>query len=260
VAVSRIPGGVRTASHKSSRVDRGRMKAGGGPETAKRAAGESAAALVGDGDVVGLGTGSTAAFAIRALGREVDAGLDVRGVPTSFGARELARECGVPLADLDAVAGPGGPGIDVAIDGADQAADGDLLKGGGAAHAREKLVDDAADRFVAVVDRTKLADALDRPVPVEVLPDARAVVAGRLGELGGDPELRAAERKDGPVVTDNGNLVLDADFGRIDDPGALARRLSGTPGVVEHGLFVGLADEIHVGRDGGATVRQFDGE
>jgi ribose 5-phosphate isomerase A len=129
------------------------MKSAEGTAAAKRRAGESAADLVTDGDVVGLGTGSTAAHAVRALGRRVDAGLDVRGVPTSHGTRALAREVGLPLTGLDEAL------PDLAIDGADQVA-GDgaaLVKGGGAAHAREKVIDAAADRFVVVVDPTKLS-------------------------------------------------------------------------------------------------------
>ncbi|MFC7134643.1 MULTISPECIES: ribose-5-phosphate isomerase RpiA [Salinibaculum] len=222
----------------------------GGSEAAKRRAGESAAAAVDDGMVVGLGTGSTAAHAIRDLGRQVDSGLDIEGIPTSFQSRELAREAGIPLTALDEAT------PDVAIDGADQVADGDLVKGGGAAHAREKIVDAAADRLLVVADPTKEAEVLDAPVPVEVLPDARSTAADEIEAAGGDPTLRAAERKDGPVVTDNGNLVLDCAFGTIEDPGALAATLSAVPGVVEHGLFVGLADEIHVGSDAGVTVRQ----
>jgi ribose 5-phosphate isomerase A len=164
----------------------------GGSDAAKRAAGESAADAVSDGMVVGLGTGSTAAHAIRELGRQVDAGLDIEGIPTSFQSRELARDAAVPLTTLDD-ARP-----DIAIDGADQVADGQLIKGGGAAHTREKLVDAAADRLLIVVDPTKEADVLDHPVPVEMIPDARQTVADAVRELGGDPELRAAERKDGP--------------------------------------------------------------
>ncbi|MFB6083768.1 MAG: ribose-5-phosphate isomerase RpiA [Halorientalis sp.] len=225
------------------------MKRGGSDE-AKRRAGAAAAETVDDGQVVGLGTGSTAAHAIRALGRAVDSGLDVEGVPTSYQSRELAREVGIPLTTLDDAT------PDIAIDGADQVADGDLVKGGGAAHAREKLVDAAADRLLIVVDDSKLADRLAAPVPVEVVPDAREPVAARVRDLGGEPELRAAERKDGPVVTDNGNLVLDCAFGGIDDPGALAADLSATPGVLEHGLFVDLADAIYVGTDDDTTVRE----
>jgi len=219
---------------------------------AKRAAGRRAVEAVDDGSVVGLGTGSTAAHAIRALGERVDAGLDVAGVPTSHESRALAREAGVPLTGLDD-ARP-----DVAVDGADQVAPGDdgpaLVKGGGAAHAREKYVDAAADRFVAVVDPTKTADALDHPVPVAVLPDAAPVVEDRVRALGGDPSLRAAERKDGPVVTDDGALVVDCAFGAIEDPAALATALSATPGVVEHGLFVGLADDVVVGHPDGSAA------
>jgi ribose 5-phosphate isomerase A len=231
------------------------MKTSGGSDTAKRRAGESAAETVDGGDVVGLGTGSTAAHAIRRLGERVDAGLDIRGVATSFASRDLAIECGIPLLDLDEVVGPGAPGIDIAIDGADQVAVGDdgeptagaLIKGGGAAHAREKLVDTAADRFLVVADPSKEATVLDRAVPVEVLPAGRSVVAEAVRAVGGEPTLRRAERKDGPVVTDNGNLVLDCAFGDISEPAALSTTLSTTPGVVEHGIFVALADEMHVG-------------
>jgi ribose 5-phosphate isomerase A len=226
------------------------MKQQGGTDDAKRRAGESAADAVSDGAVVGLGTGSTAAYAIRELGRRVDSGLDIRGIPTSHGARRLAREVGIPLTTL-AEATP-----DVAIDGADQVAGFELIKGGGAAHAREKLVDSAAERFIVVVDETKLTEPLDAAVPVEVLPDAVPVVERELVALDGTPELRAAERKDGPVVTDNGNLVVDCAFGAIADAEALAADLSALPGVVEHGLFVGLADEIHVGSEDAVDVRR----
>jgi len=228
------------------------MKTPGGSDAAKRRAGEHAAALVTDGDTVGLGTGSTAAHAIRALGRAVDDGLDVRGVATSYASRELAREVGVPLMGLDAV-----DRLDIAIDGADQVSDDlALVKGGGAAHAREKVVDAAAERFVVVADPSKEVPELDRSVPVEVLPDARATVERAVRGLDGTPTLRAAERKDGPVVTDNGNLVLDCAFGTISDPDALATALATIPGVVAHGLFVDMVDEVHVGTAEGVTVRR----
>ena len=220
----------------------------GGTEVAKRRAGESAAEAVEDGTVVGLGTGSTAAHTIRKLGRRVDAGLDVEGIPTSYQARERASEAGIPLTTLSEAT------PDIAIDGADQVADGHLVKGGGAAHTREKLVAAAAARLLVVVDPSKLADALDHPVPLAVLPDARRPVADAVREQGGDPELRRAERKDGPVVTDEGHLVLDCDFGLVADPAARARALEALPGVVEHGLFVGMADEVHVGDLDGVTV------
>ncbi len=235
------------------------MKTAGGSEAAKRRAGERAAEEVEDGFVVGLGTGSTTAHAIRAIGRAVDNGLTVQGIPTSFQSRQLALEVGIPLTTLDAV-----DGVDLAIDGADQVvddsdaeADGALIKGGGAAHAREKLVDAAADRFVVVADPSKLTGRLERPVPVEVVPDAHTVVADQIRAFGGEPTLREAGQKDGPVVTDNGNLVLDCAFGSIQDPDGLAGSLSQTPGVLEHGLFVGLADVTYVGRENGVEERTY---
>lgn len=227
------------------------MKSTGGTDAAKRRAGEAAAEAVADGDVVGLGTGSTAAHAIRALGRAVDDGLDVRGVPTSFQSRQLAKDVGVPLVALEDVSR-----VDVDIDGADQVAGFDLVKGGGAAHAREKVVAAAAERFLVVVDGTKVADVLDHPVPVEVLPAARTAVVAAIEALGGEPTLRAAAGKDGPVVTDNGNLVLDSDFGGVETPGELAASLSAVPGVVEHGLFVEMADAVYVGSGDDVTVRE----
>ncbi|MFW5919932.1 MAG: ribose 5-phosphate isomerase A, partial [Halanaeroarchaeum sp.] len=163
-----------------------------------------------------------------------------------------ARSAGIPLTDLDAVAE-----IDLAIDGADQEADGDLVKGGGGAHAREKLVASAAERFVVVIDPSKEADRLSRAVPVEVLPPATSVVASRVRDVGGVAELRAAQRKDGPVVTDNGNLILDCDFGPIDDPGALSSSLDSLPGVVAQGLFVEMADDVVVGESGGVRTRRY---
>jgi ribose 5-phosphate isomerase A len=218
------------------------MSDGDSTAAKKRRAGERAARTVADGDVVGLGTGSTAAYAIEALGEAVQSGLEIEGVPTSYQSRQLALDAGLPLTALDAV-----QSVDVAIDGADQVVDGQLIKGGGAAHTQEKIVDAAADRFVVVVDDGKLAAELTHPVPVEVVPEARPTATDAVRDLGGEPTLRDAGRKDGPVITQHGNLVLDCDFGRIDRPAALAGDLAGIPGVVEHGLFVDLADEIVVG-------------
>jgi ribose 5-phosphate isomerase A len=229
------------------------MKNTAGTEAAKRAAGEAAAAEVTDGDVVGLGTGSTAAHAIHELGERVAEGLAIEGVATSYQSRALAKEAGIPLLSLSDVAR-----IDVAIDGADQVAGeaNALVKGGGAAHAREKVVASAAAEFLVVADDSKLAASLDHSVPLEVLPDALACVERAVRDAGGDPTLRDAERKDGPVITDNGNLVLDCDFGAVADPASVARDLSGIAGVVEHGLFVGIADAVFVGDDAGDVARQ----
>jgi ribose 5-phosphate isomerase A len=218
----------------------------------KRRAGERAAETVPDGAVVGLGTGSTAAHAIAALGRAVDAGLAITGIPTSYQSRARAVEAGIPLTSLDTV-----ETVDIAIDGADEVADGDLVKGGGAAHAREKIVDAAAERFVVVVDPSKEADVLSHDVPVEVLPDARTTAMAAIRDLGGEPSLRAATAKDGPVVTDNGNVVLDCDFGEIQAPGDLGAEIAQIPGVLEHGLFVGLADEVIVGETAGTRTEHY---
>jgi ribose 5-phosphate isomerase A len=228
------------------------MKTTGGSDEQKRAAGENAAQAVEDGMVVGLGTGSTAAHAIRALGRRVDSGLDVQGIPTSFQSRELAKEVAIPLTSLDQV-----ERVHLAIDGADQFSGPHLIKGGGAAHAQEKIVDAAADRLLVVADPSKFAKQLDHSVPVEVLPDARTTAADEVQALGATPTLRTAESKDGPVVTDNGNLVLDCEFVDISNPAELAAELAEIPGAVEHGLFVGMADEIHIGHEDGVEVKEF---
>ncbi|WP_158854832.1 ribose-5-phosphate isomerase RpiA [Halorhabdus sp. CUG00001] len=216
-------------------------------KAAKRRASERAVEAVTDGDMVGLGSGSTAEHAIRLLGDKVEDGLDIVGVPTSFQAREVATDVGIELTTLEETAGR----LDVAIDGADQFAGGDLIKGGGAAHAREKIVDSAAQELVIVVDPTKRADVLDAAVPVEILPDARRTAADAIRALDGEPTLRRAKHKSGPVVTDNGNLVFDCDFGELTDPATLASALSELPGVVEHGLFLDLADVVYLGTETG---------
>ncbi len=235
------------------------MKTTGGSDDAKRLAGRRAAEEVEDGMVVGLGTGSTTAYAIEALGDAVDEGLEIQGIPTSFQSRQRALEAGIPLTDLDAVSR-----VDLAIDGADQVVDGsqaadagDLLKGGGGAHTREKLVATAADRFLVVADSSKLVPVLDGPVPLEVLPAAHTVVADAVDQLGGTPQLRTAAHKDGPVVTDNGNLLLDCEFGPLEDPDIVDLRLSARPGVLEHGLFVGLADVTYVGTETGVDIHEY---
>ena len=214
---------------------------------AKRLAGEAAADLVKSGMVVGLGTGSTVAWTIRRLGQRVrEEGLDFQGVPTSFQAESLAIECGILLTTLNQH-----PLLDLAIDGADQVdARFFVIKGGGAAHTREKVVACSARRFVIVADESKYVEKLTWPVPVEALPFALRLVERRLLELGGKPVLRLGKMKDGPVITDNGNFVLDVDFGTIEEPAELGAGMSGIPGVVEHGIFCNL-DELYLARGGG---------
>ncbi|MBN1234840.1 MAG: ribose-5-phosphate isomerase RpiA [Methanotrichaceae archaeon] len=214
---------------------------------AKRLAGEAAAKLVKSGMVVGLGTGSTVAWTIKRLGERVkEGGLDFLGIPTSFQAENLAIDSGIKLTTLNQHSV-----LDLAIDGADQV-DQNLyvIKGGGAAHTREKVVACSARRFVIVADESKYVEKLTWPVPVEVLPFAFRLVEPRLKELGGKPVLRLGKMKDGPVITDNGNFVMDVDFGVIKDPAALAVKISPIPGVVEHGIFDNL-DELYLARAGG---------
>jgi ribose 5-phosphate isomerase A len=216
----------------------------------KRLAGEAAAELVKSGMVVGLGTGSTVAWTIKRLGARIkDEGLEFLGVPTSFQAENLAIASGIRLTTLNQH-----PDLDLAIDGADQV-DHDLfvIKGGGAAHTREKVVSCSAQKFVIVADESKYVEELAYPVPVEVLPFALRLVEKRLRDLGGVPVLRLGKMKDGPVITDNGNLVTDVDFGLIEDPAALAARISPIPGVVEHGIFDTL-DELYLARAGGVEI------
>jgi ribose-5-phosphate isomerase (EC 5.3.1.6) len=214
----------------------------------KQLVGETAAQRVASGMVVGLGTGSTTAFAIAKLGERLKSGeiKDIVGIPTSFQAAVLAKKHGIPLTTLDE-----GDRIDIAIDGADEVdPQKNLIKGGGAAHTREKVVDSLAQLFIVVVDQSKLVSQLGStfPVPVEVLPMAVAPVTRALTKLGGVPELRMGIKKDGPVITDQGNMVLDVKFDAIPDPRQLELTINNIPGVLENGLFVGLAHEILVGK------------
>src|SRR5271166_663303 len=215
-------------------------------EEEKEAAGRAAAALVREGDVVGLGTGSTAYFTVIALGERVKAGLKIVGIPTSIQTADLARSVGIPLTTFDQH-----PEIDITIDGADEAdTQLRLIKGGGGALLREKVVASASKKMVVVADSAKIVPVLGKfPLPVEIIAFARAVVERKMVSLGGSPKLRT--KPDGsPYITDNGNQILDCSFGKIADPPALALTLSNTPGIVEHGLFIGLASLALVGRGG----------
>lgn len=219
----------------------------------KQAAGEAGAALVENGMRLGLGTGSTTAFALRAIGRRLRSGAltGVTGVPTSFAAERLARAEGIPLTTLD----DGSNTLDLALDGADEVDAGlNLIKGRGAAHAREKIVAAEAVRFVILADPSKQVERLGEqaPVPVEVVPMAVGPVVRFLEGEGAEVRLRTGKGKDGPIVTDQGLWVVDAHFdGGIPDPEALAAALSRQPGVLDHGLFLGLATDVLVGQPGG---------
>ena len=200
-----------------------------------------------DGFIVGLGSGSTAALAITALGERIkNEGLKIKGVPTSYQAFLLAAECGIPVTTLDE-----NPVIDVTIDGADQLTpELFLIKGGGAALAREKIVASSSKQNIIIADEKKKVDFLglnNQFVPIEVLPFALSPVNHQLFRLGGKAVLREGIRKLGPVITDNGNIVLDVVFGEIKDTAKLQLTIKMIPGVVEVGLFVGLTDIAYVG-------------
>ncbi len=224
----------------------------------KQAVAAAAVEQIKDGMVLGLGSGSTAALMIEALGAKLSAGelKDIVGVTTSFQGEVLASKLGIPLQSLSAV-----DRIDLAIDGADEVDPSfQLIKGGGACHVQEKLVATLAERFVVVVDSTKIVERLNLgfQLPVEVLPSAWTQVQNTLAKLGGNADLRMAVRKAGPVITDQGNLVLDVSFdGGILDAEGLEKRINNIPGVLENGLFVNITDEVLVGEviNGVAGVR-----
>lgn len=213
-------------------------------EEEKEAAGRAAAKLVREGDVVGLGTGSTAYFAVTALGERVKVGMQILGIPTSMQTAELARAVGIPLTNLDEH-----PEIDITLDGADEVDRHlNLIKGGGGALLREKVVASASKRMIVVADSSKFVERLGKfPLPVEVISFARTVVERRIMSLGASVKLRA--RSDGSsYLTDNGNPILDCSFGQIENPAALAEKLSSIAGIVEHGLFIGLTERALIGR------------
>jgi ribose 5-phosphate isomerase A len=206
----------------------------------KEAAARASLRFVKNGQVVGLGTGSTAAFFIKLLAAEVKNGLRIRGIPTSVRSRELALSLGIPLTTLDEC-----QEIAVTVDGADEV---DpqlrLIKGGGGAMLREKIVASATKQLVIVADATKQVPVLGKfPLPVEVIGFAQVLVAKRISALGADVSVR--KNADGsPYVTDENNHILDCRFGQIPDADGLARQLSEMPGVVEHGLFIGMASVV----------------
>ncbi|NEO78246.1 ribose-5-phosphate isomerase RpiA [Moorena sp. SIO4G3] len=224
----------------------------------KQEVGKAAAKRVQSGMIVGLGTGSTTAYAIQFLGDRLNSGeiKDIVGIPTSFQAEVLAKQYGIPLTTLDAV-----DHIDVAIDGADEVdPQKNLIKGGGAAHTREKIVDSLAKQFIVVVDSTKIVDSLGSTflLPVEVIPMAITPVMNAIEKLGGKPELRMGVKKAGPVITDQGNMVVDVKFEAIDNPAELEKTINNIPGVLENGLFVGVTDLVLVGevKDGQTVIRE----
>ena len=199
--------------------------------------------------ILGLGSGSTAALMIKSLADEMRSGKlqNIRGVATSFQSEVLALELDIPLIDLASVSQ-----IDLAIDGADEVDPGfQLIKGGGACHVREKLVASKANRLLIVVDETKLVQNLNQsfPLPIEVLPNAWKQVQEVILEMNGSSNLRMATKKAGPIVTDQGNLILDVFFRKgIKNPKNIEMSINNIPGVLENGLFVDLTDKVLVGK------------
>ena len=215
----------------------------------KQAVAQAAVDQIKNGMILGLGSGSTAALMIEALALKIKSGeiKDVVGVTTSFQGEVLASELGIPLKSLSSVSE-----IDLAIDGADEVDPNfQLIKGGGACHVQEKLVAALANKFIVVVDSSKLVEKLnlDFKLPVEVLPSAWKQVQKTLEEFGGVGTLRMAQKKAAPIVTDQGNLILDLTFKNgIDQPDLLESQINNIPGVLENGLFINLTDEVLVGK------------
>lgn len=218
----------------------------------KERAAERGLELVRSGQVIGLGTGSTAKFAVEGLGRLVRAGLSIKGVPTSIATERMARELAIPLVDLNEA-----DVIDLTLDGADEVdPDLNMIKGGGGALTREKLVALASVKRVILVDQSKLVSRLgqSRLLPVEVLPFAWTLSARLLNGLGCVASLREQGGK--PFVTDNGNHILDCNFGPIENAAALENRIKLLPGVIECGLFIGIADTLVIGFDDRVEIRE----
>ena len=215
----------------------------------KTAVAHAAIEDVKDGMILGLGSGSTAALMIKSLSDNIKSGKlkNIKGVPTSFQSEVLAQELGIELIDLSSVGK-----IDLAIDGADEVDPShQLIKGGGACHVREKLVATKADQLLIVVDETKLVDKLNNvfPLPVEVIPSAWKQVQTTINDMNAESSLRMAVNKAGPVVTDEGNLILDVLFqGGINDPHKVEYTINNIPGVLENGLFVDLTTKVLVGK------------
>ncbi len=217
-------------------------------EKEKKNAALEAVKHVKDGFIVGLGSGSTAAYAIEEIGDRIKReGLRVLGVPTSYQSVMLAVRCGIPLTTLEEH-----PKLDLAIDGADQIDEKlNLIKGMGGALTREKIVASASEKLVIVADESKKVKVLgenNHPVPIEALPFAATLVMRKLEEIGGKPRLRERMEKVGPVVTDNGNLLIDVDFGLIKKPIDVENKLKKISGIVETGLFIEMADTVYVGK------------
>lgn len=220
-------------------------------DEAKRNAALEAVKHVKDNFVMGLGSGSTAAYAIKEIGNRIKREkIRVSAVPTSYQAFTLAVKHGIAITTLEEH-----PTLDLTIDGADQIDDElNLIKGMGGALTREKIVASASKKLVIIADERKKVKVLgesNHPVPIEVIPFATPIVMHKIKEMGGRPFLRESNKKVGPVITDNGNIIIDVNFGLVHEPAELNHKLKGIPGVVETGLFVKMADVIYLGERAG---------
>jgi ribose 5-phosphate isomerase A len=219
----------------------------------KQIAARAAIQFVENGSIVGLGSGSTAEYAVRFLAERVRDGLKIVGIPTSQKTKHLAEQLGIPLTTLDEQ-----PQIDIDIDGADEIDQQlNLIKGGGGAFLREKIVASVSRRFIVIADSAKQVKRLGKfPLPVEVVPFAQSLIKTRIEALGARVSLRSYAYGN-PYVTDEGHHILDCTFGEIADARDLAEKLGNMPGVVEHGLFIGMAEMSLVGKDGEVvTIRR----
>jgi len=217
----------------------------------KEAAARASLRFVRDGQIVGLGTGSTAAYAVRFLGERVRSGLKIRGIPTSVHTKELATSLGIPLTTLQEF-----QQIDVTIDGADEVDPQlNLIKGGGGALLREKIIASATRQLVIIGDSGKKVPMLGKfPLPVEIIAFAQPLLAKRIAALGATVSLRE-DASGKPFITDEGHHILDCEFGQIPDPPGLARQLEAMPGVVEHGMFIAMASVVLIAK--GDEVQEF---
>jgi ribose 5-phosphate isomerase A len=210
----------------------------------KKTVGYAAAELVENRNVVGLGTGSTTHYFIKRLGERIkEENMEILGIPTSYQSFLLAKDSGIMITTLEE------HNIDISVDGADEVdSNFNLIKGGGAAHTIEKIIDEAAAKFVVIVDDSKIVDKLGAfPVPLEVIPQACRTASNHVKKFGGKPSLRMGKMKEGPVITDNGNFIVDVQFNAIENPANLEKDLNAIPGVVENGIFAGIVDEVLVG-------------
>jgi ribose 5-phosphate isomerase A len=215
----------------------------------KKSVGYEAAQLVDNGNVVGLGTGSTASYFIEKLGHRIkQEQMEILGVPTSYQSFFLAKKAEIPITTIEE------HDVDIAVDGADEVDKHlNLIKGGGAAHTMEKIIDEAAERFIVIVDDSKVVNTLGGiPVPIEVIPKARRIVYKNVKKLGGIPNLR--KFKSYPLITENNNFIIDVKFKKIGNPKSLEAKLNNIPGIVENGIFSGVVEKVLVGTNEGVSI------